>query len=92
MALQKDYNFKGILVKNAYHRIYLGQCFKDIDGLFKLRFDVEISAVAGGDVIEVVNGYRAYTCVYDIVVTTNAITQAYNYLMTLPEYTGSVQV
>lgn len=92
MALQHNYNYKGIPITNAYHRVSWGQCYKDSAGVFKLKFDVEVSATAGSEVIDVINGSRAFECVYDIASPLNAIAQAYAHLMTLPEFAGAVQV
>jgi len=92
MAIQKDYNFKGILIANAYHRISWGSCYKDDAGIYKIRYDVEIKTSATGEVIDILNGSRCHECVYDILSPSNAIAQAYAHYMSLPENAGAVTV
>lgn len=108
MALQKDWNFKGLLIPNAYHRISHISVFKkypdpqnpemvwdakkeflitEISSKYCIRFDVEISVAKGTPCVDTRSAIllESYTPF-----TGDSMSLAYNFLKTLPEYTGAI--
>ena len=90
MALQKTVTYKEVPMIDAYHRIHEMTGKKEGAG-FSVRFTVEIAANSTSEVIEIKECIE-YQFMYDLVSTDNAITQAYDYLKTLPEFDGAIDV
>jgi hypothetical protein len=79
MALQKTINFKGITVSDAYLRI---QSFSGSKKL--LKFELATHYRSGEQALTVSSFEIPYS-----IDGSNPIKQAYNYLKTLPEFSGS---
>jgi hypothetical protein len=80
MALLKSISFKGVLLNDAYHRVWRVDCEKT-----KMSFGLSIHATAAD---EALTG-ATYSCAYDLN-GANPIAQAYAHLKTLDEFAGAL--
>ena len=80
MALQKTITFKGITVSGAYIKIQSFSGSKEL-----LKFDVATHSRIGEQTIAITSFEMPYN-----IEGANPIKQAYDYLKSLPEFTGSI--
>jgi len=82
MALEKTIEYKGISISNAYIKIGRFEGIKD-----QLTFGVWYQASASSEPFN----SKTLTCAYDLS-GKNPISQAYDYIKTLPEFLGAENV
>lgn len=82
MALQKSHNKFGTDFTSAYHRVEQMRVSKS-----GINFTVQIYHQQNGDILD----SEGYAMPYNPA-GTEPLTQAYNYLKTLPEYQGAIDV
>lgn len=82
MALGKTIDYKGVVIANAYHRVWAVTLTKS-----QISFGLGTHASADADMID----STSHACAYDIA-GDNPIKQAYQYLKTLPEFAGAADV
>ena len=85
MAIKQDYDFKGIIVPMAYHRIHHANIIK-VDGGYSLSFGVDISV----DSISLTIQSLEFACNYDAYSANNMLVQCYTYLKTLDQFINAI--
>ena len=85
MAIKQDYDFKGIIVPMAYHRIHHANIIK-VDGGYFLTFGIDISVDSTTLAIQSLD----FACVYDTQSSNNTLVQCYNYLKSLDQFINAV--